>query len=80
MENDQAIRTEVVLECGQWVVYLLVLDLEGIERRRLSAHRSEREARLMADSAQRAANRRRRPLPEFEPLADLGLSEEELEE
>lgn len=62
----QTLRTEVVEDCRQWVVYLLVIDEEGVTRRRLSAHRSEREARLTASVVQRAAHRRQRPPPEDE--------------
>jgi len=57
----QTVRTEVVREQGQWVVFLLVLDEEGITRTRLSTHRDERTARVMASATQRAAQRRRRP-------------------
>lgn len=58
---DQAVQTEVVLEQGQWVVFLLVIDEEGIDRRRLSTHVSQREAEVAASVAQRAAHRRQRP-------------------
>lgn len=64
---SETVRTEVVEDCRQWVVYLLLIGSEGVERRRLSAHRSEREARLTASLVQRAAHRRQRPPPE-EPL------------
>ena len=57
------LRTEVVEDCRQWVVYLLLLGTEGVERRRLSAHRTEREARLTASVVERAAQRRKRPPP-----------------
>lgn len=62
--SDQAVQTEVLLEQGQWVVYLLVIDPEAISRRRLSVHRHEREARLAASVAQRSAHRRRPPARE----------------
>jgi hypothetical protein len=61
---DPTVQTEVTNELGQWVVYLLVLDEETIERRKLSVHVSEREARVAASVAQRAAHRRRRPPPD----------------
>jgi hypothetical protein len=61
------LRTEVVEDCRQWVVYLLLMGTEGVERRRLSAHRTEREARLTASVVQRAAQRRQRPPPD-EPV------------
>ena len=61
---SETVRTEVVEDCRQWVVYLLLIGTEGVERRRLSAHRSEREARLTASLVQRAAHRRQRPPPE----------------
>lgn len=64
---SETVRTEVVEDCRQWVVYLLLIGSEGVERRRLSAHRSEREARLTASLVQRAAHRRQRPPPE-EPI------------
>lgn len=64
---SETVRTEVVEDCRQWVVYLLLIGSEGVERRRLSAHRSEREARLTASLVQRAAHRRQRPPPE-EPV------------
>ena len=66
--SDLTVRTEVVRERGQWAVYLLVIDLEGISRRRLSVHRSEREAQVTASSVQRGANRRQRPVPEGRPV------------
>jgi hypothetical protein len=55
------VRAEVVEERGQWVVILLLIDPEGIERRRLSAYRTEREATLAASTLQRAAHRRQAP-------------------
>lgn len=58
---DRTVQTEVVQEQGQWVVFLLVIDVEGISRRRLSVHLSEREARVAASVAMRAAHRRRPP-------------------
>lgn len=61
---DRTVQTEVVQEQGQWVVFLLVIDEEGISRRRLSVHLSEREARVAASVAQRAAHRRRRTPPD----------------
>lgn len=64
---SQTLRTEVVEDCRQWVVYLLVMSSEGVERRRLSAHRSEHEARLTASLVQRAAHRRGLPPPEEDP-------------
>lgn len=62
--SDQTVQTEVLLEQGQWTVYLLVIDPDAISRRRLSVHLSERAARVAASSAQRGAHRRRRPLEE----------------
>lgn len=64
---SETVRTEVEEDCRQWVVYLLLIGSEGVERRRLSAHRSEREAQLTASLVQRAAHRRQRPPPE-EPV------------
>lgn len=61
---SETLRTEVVEDRRQWVVYLLLIGTDGIERRRLSAHRSEREAQLTASLVQRAATRRQRPAPE----------------
>jgi hypothetical protein len=61
---SQTLRTEVVEDCRQWVVYLLVIDEAGVTRRRLSAHRSEREATLTASLVQRAAHRRQTPPPQ----------------
>jgi hypothetical protein len=61
---SETLRTEVVEDRRQWVVYLLLIDTEGVERRRLSAHRTEREARLTASLVQRTAQRRLRPPPE----------------
>jgi hypothetical protein len=61
---SDTLRTEVVEDRRQWVVYLLLLGTEGVERRRLSAHRTEREARLTASVVQRAAQRRKRPPPD----------------
>ncbi|MDP2712126.1 MAG: hypothetical protein Q8O56_12995 [Solirubrobacteraceae bacterium] len=61
---SSTLRTEVVEDCRQWVVYLLLIDPEGITRRRLSAHRTEREALLTASLVQRAAHRRGRPPPD----------------
>lgn len=60
---DRQVETEVTQEHGQWVVWLLVIEEEGIARRRLSVHISEREARVTASSARRGAHRRRRLLP-----------------
>ena len=60
----QTVRTEVIEDCRQWVVQLLVIDEDGVTRRRLSAHRSEREARLTAAVVQRAAHRRQTPAPQ----------------
>lgn len=60
---SNTLRTEVVEDCRQWVVYLLVMSTEGVERRRLSAHRTENEARLTASLVQRAAHRRGPPPP-----------------
>lgn len=65
---SDTVRTEVVEERRQWVVYLLLIGAQGVERRRLSAHRSEREAQLTASLVQRAAHRRQRPPPE-DPVA-----------
>ncbi len=61
---SETLRTEVVEDRRQWVVYLLLITMEGVERRRLSAHRTEREARLTASLVQRTAQRRQRPPPE----------------
>lgn len=58
---DRALRTEVVEERRQWVVFLLLIELEGVTRRRLSVHRTEREARLAASLVQLAAHRRQPP-------------------
>lgn len=61
---EPTVQTEVIQEHGQWVVFLLVIDEEGIDRRRLSVHRSEREAQVAASAAQRGAHRRRPPGPD----------------
>ncbi len=58
---DTEVTTQVALERGQWVVYLLVTSAEGVERRPVGAHRSERTARVMADTVARTAARRRAP-------------------
>lgn len=58
---DQAVHTEVVEESRQWVVYLLVIDADGVDRRRLSAHRTEREALVWASMVRRTAHRRHAP-------------------
>ena len=59
METE--IQTEVAQEAGQWVVYLLVLSPEGVERRRLQAYRTQFKAEQAATLIRRAAARRRRP-------------------
>jgi hypothetical protein len=59
---DQLVRTEVVPERHAWAVFLLVIDRDGVERRWISSHRTEREATLAAARVQRTAQRR--PPPE----------------
>ena len=59
METE--VQTEVVAEHGQWVVYLLVVTPEGVERRRLESYFTETKARLAADVIRRTAARRRAP-------------------
>lgn len=59
METE--VQTEVVLERGQWVLYLLILTPEGIDRRRLQTYIHEHKARLEADVIRRTSARRRPP-------------------
>ena len=59
METE--VQTEVALESGQWVVYLLVITPEGIDRRRHQTYFTEAKARFAADVIRRTAARRRAP-------------------
>ena len=59
--NETEVLTEVILERGQWAVYLLILTPSGIERRRLTTYFTETKARLAADVIRRTAARRRPP-------------------
>lgn len=47
-EDPMLAQTEVVLENGAWVVYLEVWFVDGIERKRIQAYRSEHKARVAA--------------------------------
>ena len=42
------VQSEVVLEKGQWVLYLEVWFEDGIQRKRIDAYRSEYKARTAA--------------------------------
>ena len=57
--GENVVQTEVTRECGQWAVYVVVIDPDGISRRRLSTHRNAREAEVWASVVSRAAHRRR---------------------
>ena len=48
---------EVVLENGQWAVYLTVIFDDGVVRRRIQHYRTRRLAEIAAEWCQRSANR-----------------------
>jgi hypothetical protein len=60
---DRLVHTEIVAEPRRWAVFLVVIDQDGVDRRRLSTHATEREAALAAALARRRAERGGPPPP-----------------
>lgn len=53
------VTAEIGQENGQWVVYLVVLTPDGVQRRRLETHPTARRAELSAAAINRTVARRR---------------------
>lgn len=51
----------MVLESGQWAVYLVILSPTGVRRSRVQTHFTKQKALLAADVIRRTAARRRPP-------------------
>lgn len=48
---------EIVPECGQWALYLIIYYPDSISRKKISIYRTEKLARIAASLIGRAANR-----------------------
>ena len=64
MSPGAEVVTEVREERGRWVVDIVVLTDDGVERRRLGDHATQRQAVLAADVVRRTVARRRPPSPD----------------
>lgn len=51
------LESQLVIEAGEWVVYLEFMTERGMERKRIGAYRSEKKARVAARWMSWAARR-----------------------
>lgn len=55
--EEKYVRTEVIEERGQWVLYLEIGDMESSIRHRINNYRTKRLAEIAAKIIKRAAER-----------------------